>query len=144
MRWRLIDRITAFAPRQHITGVAVVSLESYLLPECLGRDGVLPESLLFGAWCELAHWWHGASSNWRDSADCTAIDDFRIVHPALAGEVLTIALVAQNDGNVRADIQGDRHCHAEALLTFTTIPLDKRCNPALVAEDWTVLRGPTA
>lgn len=143
MRWRLIDRITAFTPQGSITGVASVSLDAYLLHEPLGRDGAWPESLLIGACCELAHWFRAATTDWQESTDLTDISDFSIICPARAGELLTITLAWEGDGT-RISIQGDRGCRVSGQMIFSFTTLAQRCDPQVVAEDWRVLRGQAA
>jgi 3-hydroxymyristoyl/3-hydroxydecanoyl-(acyl carrier protein) dehydratase len=56
MRFRFVDRITAWEPRQRITGVKSVTLEEYSLKTPFGEEERLPESLVLESFFQLGNW----------------------------------------------------------------------------------------
>lgn len=140
MRWRLIDRITAYRRGEFIAGRIAVSFEQTLLPEPLGRDGVLPESLLVGAAAELALWAAGEASDWAGGAELAGIDDLRFLQPAVHAELLTLHLAS--DGTLA--VSGDLGAAAAGRLEFAPVALAPLVDPRILAEDWEVLRAATA
>lgn len=56
MKFRFVDRITAWTPHQRICGVKVVSFEEYSLKEPFGDEGRLPETLLLECLLQLGNW----------------------------------------------------------------------------------------
>ena len=140
MRWRLIDRITEYRRGELIAGRIAVSFEQSLLPEPLGRDGVLPDSLLVGAAAELALWAAGEASAWKNGAELSEIDDLRFLQPAVHAELLTLRLAC--DGTLA--VSGDLGAAAAGHLEFIPVALAPLIDPRLLAEDWEVLRAATA
>lgn len=56
MKFRLLDRITAWTPYGHICGVKAVSFEEYTLKEPFGDAPRLPETLLLESFFQLGNW----------------------------------------------------------------------------------------
>lgn len=56
MKFRMVDRISAWEPRQAICGIKAVSFEEYELREPLGYEPYLPESLILESLFQLANW----------------------------------------------------------------------------------------
>jgi 3-hydroxymyristoyl/3-hydroxydecanoyl-(acyl carrier protein) dehydratase len=56
MKFRMVDRITAFQPRESIRGVKMVSFEEYQLAARLADEPHLPESLLLESIFQLGNW----------------------------------------------------------------------------------------
>ena len=56
MKFRLVDKITSWAPWQHIRGVKAVSFEEYSLKESFGETPRLPEMLLLESFLQLGNW----------------------------------------------------------------------------------------
>lgn len=140
MRLRLIDRISEYRRGEAIAGRIAVPFEASLLLEPLGRDGVLPESLLIAAAAELAQWAAGEASGWSRGAELAVVEDLRFSRPAVHAELLTLRLAA--DGTFR--VSGDLGADAGGRLSFTPVALAPLCDPRVLAEDWEVLRGTAA
>lgn len=56
MKFRMVDRILAWQPRQVIHGVKAVSFEEYELRRRLGDEPCLPESLIMESLFQLGNW----------------------------------------------------------------------------------------
>ena len=56
MKFRMVDRITGFQPRESIRGVKTVSFEEYQLKAPLADEPRLPESLLMESVFQLGNW----------------------------------------------------------------------------------------
>lgn len=56
MKFRFVDKITAWTPGKSILGVKAVSFEEYCLRQALGFPETLPESLLGASLFGLADW----------------------------------------------------------------------------------------
>lgn len=56
MKFRMVDRILGWEPRQVIRGMKTVSFEEYELRERLGYEPYLPESLILESLLQLANW----------------------------------------------------------------------------------------
>ena len=56
MKFRMVDRITGFQPRESIRGVKTVSFEEYQLKAPLRDEPCLPESLLMESVFQLGNW----------------------------------------------------------------------------------------
>jgi 3-hydroxymyristoyl/3-hydroxydecanoyl-(acyl carrier protein) dehydratase len=56
MKFRMVDRISAWEPRQVIRGIKTVSFEEYELRKPLGYEPYLPESLILESLFQLANW----------------------------------------------------------------------------------------
>ncbi len=56
MKFRMIDRISAYDPRRSICGSKGVSFEEYSLRDPLGGPSALPETLLLESLFQLGNW----------------------------------------------------------------------------------------
>ncbi|HYG36729.1 MAG TPA: hypothetical protein VEC99_18185 [Clostridia bacterium] len=56
MKFRLVDKITSWAPYQQISGIKTVSFEEYCLKEAFGDEPRLPETLLLESFLQLGNW----------------------------------------------------------------------------------------
>jgi 3-hydroxymyristoyl/3-hydroxydecanoyl-(acyl carrier protein) dehydratase len=63
MKFRLVDRILAYEPKESICGVKTVSFEEYQLKEAFFGAPALPESLLMESLFQLGQWLIMLSSN---------------------------------------------------------------------------------
>ena len=56
MKFRMVDRITAWEPWTRIAGTKTVSFEEYSLRDAFGEPPRLPESLLLESFLQLGNW----------------------------------------------------------------------------------------
>ncbi|HOX07744.1 MAG TPA: hypothetical protein PK280_15195 [Planctomycetota bacterium] len=148
MRWRFVDRVTAFGPWQSIAGRKAVSLEEYKLLEPLGRQGVLPESLVLECCVELARWLVAASSDFRQACVLEGIDGFEFRSEAVMGEILEVEARLTGSpeaGPLRAECRvkvGAREV-AGGSIALGLVPLAEGFDPDFTASMWRELHGST-
>jgi 3-hydroxymyristoyl/3-hydroxydecanoyl-(acyl carrier protein) dehydratase len=146
MRWRFVDRVTAFEPWQHIAGRKAVSLEEYKLLEPLGREGVLPESLVMECCVELGRWLIAASTEFKQTCVLGGIDRFEFQAEAGMGAVLEVETRLEGGAGavpLRADCRvtaGGREV-AGGKITLGLVPLAEGFDPDFTASMWSELRG---
>jgi 3-hydroxymyristoyl/3-hydroxydecanoyl-(acyl carrier protein) dehydratase len=146
MRWRFVDKITAVHPWQKITGIKSIGLEEYYLLEPLGREYVLPESLVIECCVELARWLVTVSSSFSLTALLRGVDGFHFAGPAEGGEVLEICanLVNRDGSGVTVDCsvaaQGRAVAHGRLDLgSFRPLDISERDE---MTGRWRELHGP--
>ncbi len=145
MRWRLVDRVTAFEPWCAIAGAKAVSLEEYYLLEPLGRQGVLPEALVIECCVELVRWLVAASSSFEQGATLTGIEGFAFRREVGIGELLRsdIRLNGRREEQFAAEcrVASGSTPVASGRLTFALTPLDEWFEPEELAGLWQELHG---
>jgi 3-hydroxyacyl-[acyl-carrier-protein] dehydratase len=82
MKFRLVDRITSWAPHQQITGIKTVSFEEYCLKETFGGSPQLPETLLLESFLQLGNWLIMLSTDFKQMGMVVRISEVRF-HDAL-------------------------------------------------------------
>ena len=146
MRWRFVDKITAMQPWQKISGIKAIGLEEYYLLEPLGREYVLPESLVIECCVELARWLVSVSSSFSLIALLSEIDDFAFARSAKGGEVLEIhanLLGRSNaDVSVECSVTARGRAVAAGRLTLDSLPLLDGSDREEMAGRWRELHGP--
>ena len=147
MRWRFVDRITAFEPWQAIAGRKAVSLEEYYLLRPLGREGILPESLVLESCVELARWLVAASSGFARVAELAAIERFALHRQATPGEVLHVdgRVIAAADPQLSLDcrVAAEGGPVAAGRLEFAVVSADGRYPVGELEELWREIHGAT-
>jgi len=145
MRWRLVDRVTAFEPWQTISGVKAVSLEEYYLLEPLGRQGVFPESLIIECCRQMLGWLVAASSGFETAAVLDEVEEFTFHGEAVMGQVLVLELVVSQEegGRVSADcrVAGEAGPIATGRLCCALVPLASRADPGQLTGAWQEIHG---
>jgi len=94
MRFRFVDRITAYRPREFIAGLKTVSFEEYQLRTPFGLPPALPESLLLESLFQLGNWLIILSTDFRAMGVPVRVDRVEFLRPLLPGEVLRIRVNA--------------------------------------------------
>ena len=129
MRWRFVDKVTALEPWQQIAGRKAVSLEEYYLLQPLGREGVLPESLLIECCVELVRWLITASSSFEWAALLGGIEEFVFERPARMGDLLQfdVRVIERSERELSADcrVNSEAVAVASGRLAFALVPLHK-------------------
>ena len=141
MRWRFVDRIDEFEPWARISGRKSVSLEEHSLLARLGREGVLPESLMVESCVQLARWLVAKSSGFEQTCLLAGIDNFTVEREVGMGESLLMTLVVRDrsEDNFRVDCEVGDAAQGELLLTL--IPLAETCDPENTATMWHEIYG---
>ena len=141
MRWRFADRIDAFEPWTRISGRKSVSLEEYSLLTRLGREGVLPESLVVESCVQLARWLVAKSSSFEQTCLLAGIDSFAFEREVGMGDSLRMTVTVRD----RSEDSFSAHCEvsdvAQGELLLTLIPLAETCDPENTATLWHEIYG---
>jgi len=148
VRWRFADRITAFEPWARVAGRKAVSLEEYKLLEPLGREGILPESLVLECCVEHVRWLVAASSGFRQTCVLEEVEEFKFAGEAGMGAVLEVEAElseTRRDGPIEAACRIT--CSGRALavgrLRVGLVPLAEGFDPELTESLWRELHGAT-
>jgi len=141
MRWRFVDRVTAFQPWLSIAGRKAVSLEEYKLLKPFGREGVLPESLVLESCVEHVRWLAAASSEFKQACVLEAVEGFNFPGQAGMGAVLEVeAKLAGGAGTspLRADcrVTVSGKAIAAGKLVLGLVPLAEGFDPDFTASMW--------
>ena len=88
MKFRMVDRIEDWTPRQRIRGLKVVSFEEYQLKKRLGDDAALPESLLMESLFQLGGWLMILSSDFTQLGLITRFEEIRFDRRVRPGDLV--------------------------------------------------------
>jgi 3-hydroxymyristoyl/3-hydroxydecanoyl-(acyl carrier protein) dehydratase len=88
MKFRMVDRITAWQSRQSISGLKTTSLEEYHLRTPLGEGPALPESLLMECLFQLGNWLIVLSSDFTQMGLLVRLEEVEFHNPLGPGQVL--------------------------------------------------------
>jgi len=135
MKFRLVDRILAWQPRQMIQGVKAVSFEEYELRRRLGDEPCLPESLIMESLFQLGNWLLILSSDFHQMGLIVRFEEVRFSGRLRPGRQLRMHARVRSwrddgvvfDGNGSAEgeeIVAGRGCLA------APVPLADYANPA--------------
>lgn len=147
MRWRLVDKITDFEPWRSIGGRKAVSLEEYYLLQPVGREGVLPESLVLECCAELARWLAAASSGFERMAELGGVERFVFERQAVLGDVLHIdervAELGDSGLSVECRVAAETGTVASGRLALSLVPVGSAFRPGELEELWREIDGAT-
>lgn len=90
MKFRLVDKISSWAPWQHISGIKVVSFEEYSLKEAFGEKPHLPETLLLESFLQLGNWLVMLSSHFQQMGAVARISKVEFYEQLLPGQKLRL------------------------------------------------------
>ncbi len=90
MKFRLVDKITSWAPWQNITGIKAVSFEEYSLREAFGEEPRLPELLTLESLLQLGNWLIMLSSDFQQMGSVARISEVRFGDHLLPGQSLQL------------------------------------------------------
>ncbi len=90
MKFRLVDKITAWAPYQRISGVKTVSFEEYCLKEPFAEEPRLPETLLLESFLQLGNWLIMLSSDFQEMGIAVRIAEVQFHDYLLPGQSLRL------------------------------------------------------
>lgn len=95
MKFRLVDRILDWQPRQSIRGTKAVSFEEYELKWAFGEDPRLPESLVMESVFQLGNWLVVLSSDFTQMGLLVRTQKIHFLEPLRPGEVLLIEVLVR-------------------------------------------------
>ena len=146
MRWRLVDRITAFEPWARIAGRKAASLEEYSLLERLGRPGEVPETLLLESAVQLAAWLTIRSSEGRQTALLEAVSDLTFSGRVGAGGAFETRARVERREEGRLEVAWESDAEGKPLcsgrMTLSVVPLADFCDPGRIEPLWRELYAP--
>ena len=135
MKFRMVDRIVSWAPRQRIAGVKAVSFEEYCLKGPFGGPAALPESLLLEALFQLGNWLVMLSTDFQRMGMIVRIGEVRFDDVLRPGERLDMFVAARSfrDDGVLLDGQaavGGRPIAYGVGCLAVPVPLADYADPA--------------
>jgi 3-hydroxyacyl-[acyl-carrier-protein] dehydratase len=117
MKFRLVDKITSWAPWEHITGIKAVSFEEYSLKEAFGEEPRLPELLLLESFLQLGNWLIMLSSDFRQMGSVARISEVRF-HGCLApGEMLQHEVRLTRRREDGFELAGEGHVRGRRVIS---------------------------
>jgi 3-hydroxyacyl-[acyl-carrier-protein] dehydratase len=90
MKFRLVDKITSWAPWRNISGIKAVSFEEYSLKEAFGGQPRLPEMLLLESFLQLGNWLLMLSSDFRQMGMVARISEVKFRNYLLPSQKLQL------------------------------------------------------
>jgi hypothetical protein len=146
MRWRFVDRITAFEPWARIAGRKAASLEEYSLLERFGRPVEIPETLILESAVQLAAWLVVKSSGGLQTALLDEVSGLRFAGRVGAGGVIeTVARVERRDVDrlaVAWESRRDGRPVCDGRMTLALVPFPALCDPERIDPLWRELYAP--
>jgi hypothetical protein len=145
MKWRLVDRVVAFAPWEQISAAKALSFEETTLLERWGREGDVPPALLLESCVEAARWLVAVSSGFTRTAALSQCDRFEFgpVGPAVT---LTVSVSVTSRSAERLEVRaecrapGRREPVAQGQLALELLPLAGSFDREWVMALWGDLR----
>lgn len=145
MRWRFVDRVTAFEPWTRIEGRKCVSLEEYSLLDAFGREGEFPESLVIESCVQFARWLVAASSGFRQFSTLVSVGGFLFENTVRPGHALDVAvtITARSDDLIetRCEVSVPSGTVGKGVLCLRIVPLHDFNDPDNMRVMWKELRG---
>ncbi len=119
MKFRLVDKITSWAPWQNITGVKAVSFEEYSLKEAFGEQPRLPEVLLLESFLQLGNWLIILSSDFQQMGMAARISEVHFHNSLWPGQKLQleVKLVRRRDNGF--EFSGRGHADGRSVISGT-------------------------
>jgi len=140
MRWRFVDRVTAFDPWARIEGRKGASLEEYGLLERFGRSGEVPEALVLESAVQLAGWLAMASSDFRQGTLLEEVSGLRFLgRLGAGGAVETVARVEGREAArlvVAWESRGGGAPLCEGRMALALVPLEDLHDRGRVEPLW--------
>ena len=134
MKFRLVDRITAWEARRSIRGVKAVSFEEYRLKAAFGDEPHLPETLVTESLFQLGNWLVMLSSDFTRMGMIVRFEQVRFDAPLLPGERLDMEVTVRQwrDDGIQFDgvgLSAGRAIIAGRGALAVPVPLADYCDP---------------
>ena len=135
MKFRMIDRILHWQPRESIRGVKAVSFEEYELRRRLGDEPCLPESLIMESLFQLGNWLLILSSDFQQMGLVVRFEEVKFTGRLRPGRHLRMHATVRSwrdDGivfNGSGTAEGEEIVAGRGCLA-TPVPLADYADPA--------------
>jgi 3-hydroxyacyl-[acyl-carrier-protein] dehydratase len=117
VKFRLVDKITSWAPWQHIRGVKAVSFEEYSLKESFGEQPRLPELLVLESFLQLGNWLIVLSSDFQQMGMVARITEVRFHDYLLPGESLQLEVRLTRRHDDGFELAGEGQVHGRSVIS---------------------------
>lgn len=117
MKFRLLDKITSWAPWQNITGIKAVSFEEYSLKEPFGEKPRLPEMLLLESFLQLGNWLVVLSSDFQQMGMVARITEVRFHADLLPGQSLQLEVRLTRRREDGFELAGEGHVQGRRVIS---------------------------
>lgn len=117
MKFRLVDKVTSWAPWQNITGIKAVSFEEYSLKEDFGGQPRLPEMLLLESFLQLGNWLVMLSSDFQQMGTLARISEVHFHGGLFPGQKLQleVKLIRRRDDGF--ELAGQGYADGRSIIT---------------------------
>ena len=134
MRFRLVDRILAWAPYQRIAGIKAVSFEEFSLKEAFGEEPKLPESILLESMLQLGNWLIVLSSDFRQMGVPVRLGRVEFQGALLPGQRMNMEVRVSRRRLDGFELAGEGTVEGRTILTGTgalavPVPAEEFVNP---------------
>ena len=135
MRFRLVDRILAWQPRQFIEGAKTVSFEEYELRRRLGDEPCLPESLIMESLFQLGNWLLILSSDFQQMGLVVRFEEVRFAGRLRPGRHLRMQATVRSWRDDGVVFDGGGSAEGEEIVAgrgclAAPVPLAEYADPA--------------
>jgi 3-hydroxyacyl-[acyl-carrier-protein] dehydratase len=117
MKFRLVDKITSWAPWQRISGVKAVSFEEYSLKEPFGEKPRLPEMLLLESFLQLGNWLIVLSSDFQHMGMVARISEVQFHEHLLPGQSLQLDVRLTRRREDGFEMAGEGHVGGRSVIS---------------------------
>jgi len=117
MKFRFVDKITAWAPHQSIRGIKAVSFEEYNLKAAFGDEPRLPETLLLESFLQLGNWLILLSSNFKDIGMVVRISEVRFDGYLLPGQRLEMQVTLARRREMGFELAGEGRVQGRTIIS---------------------------
>ena len=119
MKFRLVDKITSWAPWEIITGIKAVSFEEYSLKEAFGERPHLPEMLLLESFLQLGNWLVMLSSDFGQMGVLARISEVRFHGCLLPGQRLRLEVKLVRRKEDGFELAGSGQVDGQSVISGT-------------------------
>lgn len=117
MKFRLVDKITAWAPWQSISGIKAVSFEEYSLKDPFGDSPRLPEMLVLESFLQLGNWLLILSSDFQTMGMPARISEVRFHDFLLPGQKLELEVRLIRRRQDGFELRGQGHSAGRPIIS---------------------------
>jgi 3-hydroxyacyl-[acyl-carrier-protein] dehydratase len=135
MKFRLVDKITSWAPYQHINGIKTVSFEEYCLKAAFGDEPRLPELLVLESFLQLGNWLLMLSSDFQQMGMVARISKAQFHSSLLPGQSLCLEARLVRRRQDAFELAGQGQVDSQTVISglgclALSVPLAEYLDPA--------------